>query len=287
MDGIVLINKEKGISSFGVVAKVRRIFNTKKVGHCGTLDPEATGVLPIMVGKATKVSKYLVEHDKEYIATLKLGVKTDSGDGEGNIIKTDNFKLEESLKDEYLKKINNLVGIQEQIPPMYSAIKVNGKKLYEYARNGIEVERNPRRINIYSIFVETFKIKENEIVFKVNCSKGTYIRTLCENMAEALGTVGYMKELKRTKVDNFTIEDSITLTELEKLQDKEKIVISIEDLFNESEKIDLNDTKNQLFLNGVMLAQNVLDGIYRIYNGENFIGLGIVKDKKLKRDVIL
>lgn len=287
MDGILLINKEKGISSFGVVAKVRKIFNTKKVGHCGTLDPEATGVLPIMIGKATKVSKYLVVHDKEYIATLKLGVKTDSGDGEGNIIKTDNFNLEESLKDEYLKKINNLVGIQEQIPPMYSAIKVNGKKLYEYARNGIEVERNPKRINIYSIFVETFKIKENEIVFKVNCSKGTYIRTLCENMAEALGTVGYMKELQRTKVDNFTIEDSITLAELEKLQDKEKIVISIEDLFNESEKIDLNDTKNQLFLNGVMLAQNVLDGIYRIYNGENFIGLGIVKDKKLKRDVIL
>lgn len=287
MDGILLINKEKGISSFGVVAKVRKIFNTKKVGHCGTLDPEATGVLPIMIGKATKVSKYLVVHDKEYIATLKLGVKTDSGDGEGNIIKTDNFNLEESLKDEYLKKINNLVGIQEQIPPMYSAIKVNGKKLYEYARNGIEVERNPKRINIYSIFVETFKIKENEIVFKVNCSKGTYIRTLCENMAEALGTVGYMKELQRTKVDNFTIEDSITLAELEKLQDKEKIVISIEDLFNESEKIDLNDTKNQLFLNGVMLTQNVLDGIYRIYNGENFIGLGIVKDKKLKRDVIL
>ena len=146
MDGIVLINKEKGISSFGVVAKIRKIFDTKKVGHCGTLDPNATGVLPIMIGNATKISKYLIEHDKEYIATLKLGVKTDSGDEEGNVIETDSFKLKIDDEEFYKEKISEVIGVQEQIPPMYSAVKVKGKKLYEYARQGIELERKARQI---------------------------------------------------------------------------------------------------------------------------------------------
>lgn len=189
MDGIVLVNKEKGITSFGVVAKVRKIFNTKKVGHCGTLDPDATGVLPVMVGKATKVSKYLVEHDKEYVAKLKLGVKMDSADSEGNVIGKDDFVLNSEDEGDYIEKIGKLVGKQMQIPPMYSAIKVDGKKLYEYARNGIEIEREAREIEIYSIDVEKFDYEENEILFRVKCSKGTYIRTLCETIAEVLGTV--------------------------------------------------------------------------------------------------
>lgn len=189
MDGIILVNKEKGITSFGVVSKIRKIFNTKKVGHCGTLDPEATGVLPIMIGQATKVSKYLVEHDKEYIAVLKLGVKTDSADSEGNIIKKDNFNLDMNNKKQYLNKISTLVGKQKQVPPMYSAIKVDGKKLYEYARDGVEIERAARDIEIYDIEVEKFNVEDNEITFRVKCSKGTYIRTLCETIAEILGTV--------------------------------------------------------------------------------------------------
>lgn len=189
MDGIILVNKEKGITSFGVVSKIRKIFNTKKVGHCGTLDPEATGVLPIMIGQATKVSKYLVEHDKEYVAVLKLGVKTDSADSEGNIIEKDNFNLDMNNEEEYLNKISTLVGKQKQVPPMYSAIKVDGKKLYEYARDGVEIERAARDIEIYDIEVEKFNVEDNEIIFRVKCSKGTYIRTLCETIAEILGTV--------------------------------------------------------------------------------------------------
>lgn len=199
MDGIVIIDKAKGISSFGVVAKIRKIYNTKKVGHCGTLDPEASGVLPVMIGKATKVSKYLVEHDKEYIATLKLGIKTDSGDSEGKIIVEDNFKLDVNNENEYIEKINQMIGKQQQIPPMYSAIKVNGKKLYEYARDGIEVERKSREIEIYKINVEEIDYENNEITYKVKCSKGTYIRTLCETIAEKLETVRLYERTKKNQ----------------------------------------------------------------------------------------
>lgn len=287
MDGIILINKEKGITSFGVVAKLRKIFNTKKVGHCGTLDPNATGVLPVMIGQATKISKYLVEHDKEYVANVKLGVKTDSADSEGNIIETDNFILNVNDEKEYINKINGLVGKQKQIPPMYSAIKVDGKKLYEYARKGIEIEREARDIEIYDIKVEKIDYELNEIKFRVKCSKGTYIRTLCETIAEQLGTIGYMESLVRTKVDDFNIEDSVILSDLEKLENKESAVISIEQLFKDKETIILNDRKTDLFLNGVKLTQKKQDGLYRIYQQDRFLGIGIISENLLKRDIIL
>ncbi len=287
MNGVILINKEKGISSFGVVSKIRKIFNIKKVGHCGTLDPEASGVLPIMIGQATKISKYLVEHDKEYIATLKLGIKTDSADGEGNIIEESNFKLDKNREDFYISKMNELLGKSEQIPPMYSAIKVNGKKLYEYAREGKEIVREARKIEIYDIQVIEFNYEDNEIRFKVQCSKGTYIRTLCESIAGKIGTIGYMKDLIRTKLDIFSIDQSILISELEKSNDKSKYIISIERLFEKCLEIKLNDRKKELFLNGVNLTYNIEDGLYRIYNNEQFLGLGIVKKNLLKRDVVI
>lgn len=287
MDGIILINKEKGITSFGVVAKLRKIFNTKKVGHCGTLDPNATGVLPVMIGQSTKISKYLVEHDKEYIANLKLGVKTDSADSEGNIIEKDNFILNRNDEEIYIEKISKLIGKQKQIPPMYSAIKVDGKKLYEYARKGIEIQREARDIEIYDIKVEKINYELNEIKFRVKCSKGTYIRTLCETIAESLGTIGYMESLVRTKVDKFYIDNSVMLEDLEKMENKESILISIEQLFEDKEKIILNDRKTELFLNGVMITQERKDDLYRIYQNDSFLGLGIVKNNLLKRDVIL
>ncbi len=287
MDGIILINKEKGITSFGVVSKVRKIFNIKKVGHCGTLDPEATGVLPIMIGQATKISKYLVEHDKEYIATLKLGIKTDSADGEGNIIEESKFELNQNKEKFYISKINELLGKSKQVPPMYSAIKVNGKKLYEYAREGKEVVREAREIEIYDIEIIKFDYEKNEIKFKVQCSKGTYIRTLCESIAEKIGTIGYMKELIRTKLDTFSIDQSIIITELEQSEDKLKYIISIEKLFEKCSEIKLDDRKKELFLNGVNLTFNVEDGVYKVYNNEQFLGLGIVKKCLLKRDVVI
>lgn len=287
MDGIIIIDKEKGITSFGVVSALRKILNTKKIGHCGTLDPETTGVLPIMIGTATKVSKYLVEHDKEYIATIKFGIKTDTADSEGKIIEKDNFILNNELEEEYIKKIKSIIGVQKQVPPMYSAIKVNGKKLYQYAREGIEIERKAREIEIYNINIEKINYKENEITFKVFCSKGTYVRTLCETIAERFGTVGYMKNLKRTKVDKFDIKDSITINKLENLSNKESVIISIEELFNDKERIILDDRKKELFLNGVKLTEKKEDEIYRVYNNETFLGLGIVKNNLLKRDVII
>lgn len=287
MDGIVLIDKEKGISSFGVVAKVRKIFNIKKVGHCGTLDPEATGVLPVMIGNATKVSKYLVEHDKEYVATLKLGQKTDSADGEGTVIAEDDFVLNVENEQEYVRAVEGLVGKQVQVPPMYSAIKVNGKKLYEYARAGQKIEREGREIEIYSACVERIDYEANEIVYRVACSKGTYIRTLCELLAERLGTVGFMKELRRTKVDQFCIEDSVKLAEIGGSDDKSKFVKSIEMVFGDKESVVLSEKKTQLFLNGVMLTFDKDDGVYRVYNSDEFVGIGVMKDGLLKRDVVV
>lgn len=287
MDGIILINKEAGITSFGVVSKIRKIFNTKKVGHCGTLDPEATGVLPVMIGQATKLSKYLVEHDKEYVATVKFGVKTDSADRMGNVVEEDGFKLDIEKESFYREVFSKLVGKQKQVPPMYSAIKMNGKKLYEYARAGIEIEREARDIEIYSIDIEDIDFEANEVIFRTRCSKGTYIRTLCESLAESIGTIGYMKNLTRTQVDNFRIEDSIILSELENIHDKESKIISIEKLFENVKKVVLNDRKMELFLNGVKLSSDLEDGVYRVYNGSKFIGLGVVNEFLLKRDVII
>ena len=208
MDGVIIINKPKGYTSHDVVNIVRKQLNMKKVGHTGTLDPNATGVLPILVGQATKISKYLIEHKKTYIATIELGEKRDTGDSEGNIIESDSNIKEFDIS--IIKQVlQSFLGKQKQIPPMYSAIKVNGKKLYEYARSGQEVEVEPREIEIYRI--ELIEYINNRIEFEVECSKGTYIRTLCENIAEKLGTIGYMKELQRTSVDKFKIKESINL----------------------------------------------------------------------------
>lgn len=185
MDGILIVNKPKNFTSQDVVSKVKKILNEKKAGHTGTLDPLATGVLPVLLGKSTKLSKYLIEHDKVYVAKIKLGQKTDTGDAEGIVIEEKNVP---EISVEKAKKIlDSFLGKGQQIPPMYSAIKINGKKLYEYARNGENVEVPPRNIEIYSI--NLLKIKDTEMEFEVSCSKGTYIRTLCEDIAKALGTV--------------------------------------------------------------------------------------------------
>lgn len=283
-DGLIIINKPKGYTSHDIVNIVRKKLNIKKAGHTGTLDPNATGVLPILIGTATKISKYLIEHKKKYIATIILGKKTDTGDSEGNVIQEDI-----DFKGTNIKEIKNIfksfLGRQKQIPPMYSAIKVHGKKLYEYAREGRSVQIEPREIEIYSIDLIKYDNK-NEIIFEVECSKGTYIRTLCEDIAKNLNTIGYMKELKRTKVDKFSIEKSISLDELNNANIEEKL-ISIEEIFEDNLKIDLNDRKLQLFLNGVQLTFDLEEGVYRIYNNKKFIGLGIIKNKLLKRDVVI
>ena len=283
MNGLLIINKPKGYTSHDVVNVLRKKINTKKVGHTGTLDPNANGVLPILIGTATKVSKYLIEHEKTYIATIELGKKTDTGDAEGNIIEEDT-NIKDITKEEIEKVLKNFIGKQNQIPPMYSAIKVNGKKLYEYAREGKTVELIPREIEILDI--NLIGNSNNEIEFIVRCSKGTYIRTLCADIAERLGTIGYMKELQRTKVNEFDIQGSILLEDIENINIEEKI-ISIEEIFKDKPKIDLNNRKLELFLNGVQLTHDLDDGLYRVYNNNNFIGLGVVKNKLLKRDIVI
>ena len=183
MNGVLIINKQKGFTSHDVVNVLRKTLNTKKIGHTGTLDPNATGVLPILVGTATKISKYLIEHDKTYIATIKLGEKTDTGDIEGNVIAQD-FNFQNISSEQVEKVLKIFVGKQKQTPPVYSAIKINGKKAYEYARQGQAIELEARDIEIYNI--ELIKVGDKEITFEVSCSKGTYIRTLCEDIAQKL-----------------------------------------------------------------------------------------------------
>ena len=285
MNGIIIVNKSKGYTSHDIVAKVKKITG-EKVGHTGTLDPLATGVLPLLIGKGTLCSKYLMDHDKTYKVILKLGIKKNTGDGEGEILQEENVN-ENLLEEQKVKNVlNNFLGEQEQIPPIYSAIKVNGKKLYEYARKGQEVEIKPRKITIY--YIQLLKIdKENkEIEFEVSCSKGTYIRSLCEDIAKKLGTVGYMKELQRTRVGIFKIDQAISVEELDENTIQENI-ITIEELFKDLENIELNERKLQMFLNGVKLSFKIKDGIYKIYNNQKFIGIGVVKDNLLKRDIIL
>ena len=286
MDGIIIINKEKGCTSHDIVYKAKKIFN-KKVGHTGTLDPNATGVLPLLVGKGTEISKYLINHDKTYEAILQLGEKKDTADSEGQTIEEKKI-TPEMLEEQNVKNVlKSFEGKQEQVPPMYSAIKVNGKKLYEYARKGEKIEIKPRKIEIYKIDLIKIDIENKTIEFKVECSKGTYIRTLCENIAEKLETVGYMKELKRTKVGEFEIEDAIKIQELENEEIKQSNFITLEKYFDKNEKIVLEDAKLKLFLNGVKLTYNNKDGIYKIYNKNRFIGIGTIKNNLLKRDIIV
>ena len=294
MDGIILINKEKGCTSHDVVNKVKHIFN-EKVGHTGTLDPNATGLLPILVGKGTKLSAYLINHDKEYEVTLKLGIKTDTADSEGKVINEQNVDNSMMQSEKIVKVLDSFIGKQMQTPPIYSAIKINGKKLYEYARKNIEVEIEPRQIEIFSIQLDEINEDEKIICFTVKCSKGTYVRSLCEDIAERLGTIGYMKELNRVKVGIFDIKNSIKIEELENNKDNEDFLkrnlISIEELFiklyGENNTIFLSDGKLNLFLNGVKLKYSLKNGDYRIYNEKNeFIGIGSIQNSQLKREII-
>ena len=291
MDGILVVKKEKNYTSHDIVAIVKKITKTK-VGHTGTLDPMATGVLPLLLGEGTKLSKYLIEHDKIYIATIKLGQKTDTQDSEGQVIEEKEVNIA-LLNEENVKTIlNNLKGRQVQTPPIYSAIKVNGKKLYEYARKKQEVEIPKREIEIYEMELIGINESEKTITFKVHCSKGTYIRSLCETISEKLETVGYMKELNRIKVGSFSENKAVTLEEIkENAKNKEfwiEKMITIEEFFKDKPKIILPEYKLKLFLNGVNLSQKAQNGIYRIYNEKNeFIGTGVINNNLLKREIVI
>lgn len=288
MDGILVVNKSKGLTSNDIVKKVKKILNTK-VGHTGTLDPNATGVLPLLLGNATKISKYLINHDKEYEAVIKLGAKTTTADVEGKIIEEKEVNKEKLKKENIEEVLKSFIGKQQQIPPIYSAIKVNGKKLYEYARQGKEVEIKARNIEIYDLKLLKIDSKNDELTINVKCSKGTYIRSLCEDIAVKLETIGYMKELNRIQVGEFNIKDSVTIEEFKaNIENKDySNIIGIEKIFKEIPEITIKQREYEKYLNGVKIDTDNMDGIYRIYLDNKFSGLGIVENKKLKRDLVI
>ena len=274
MNGILNIYKPTGITSFDVVRKIRKISNVKKVGHAGTLDPEASGVLPVCIGKGTKAIDYIMGDFKIYEAELKLGVITDTYDREGKILQESEVNASE---EEIIQVINSFVGEIKQVPPMYSALKVNGKKLYELARAGIEIEREARSIVIYAIEITDIKIPY--VKFRVKCSKGTYIRSLCYDIGELLKCGGMMWNLQRTATGQFHIEDAISIDDLNE-ENISKHIMPIEKVFQKNTRITIEDRFVKFLLNGVVVKDKALTckfevGItYSIYNNDNeFIGI--------------
>lgn len=251
-NGIIGVYKEKGYTSHDVVAKLRGILKQKKIGHTGTLDPDAEGVLPVCLGNATKLCDMFTEKVKAYECVLLLGQTTDTQDVSGNIInESDKEKLAEITEAEAKDAIMSFVGDYDQIPPMYSALKVNGVKLYDLARQGIVIDREPRRITIYDINIKEINLPE--IVMEVSCSKGTYIRTLCNDIGEKLEVGGCMKKLLRTKSGQFLLKDTKTLKEIEELRDNnelEKYVITTEESLKIYGEIETYPEWDKLLCNG-------------------------------------
>lgn len=251
-NGVINIYKEKGFTSHDVVAKMRGILQQKKIGHTGTLDPDAVGVLPVCLGNATRLADMLTDRDKEYEAAMRLGVKTDTQDLSGTVLEEKPVAVSEA---EVETVIQSFAGGYEQVPPMYSALKVNGKRLYELAREGREVERRPRSVSLYRI--EILSMQMPEVSIRVSCSKGTYIRTLCHDIGEKLGCGAAMSSLKRTKSGCFTLDTAITLSELEQLRDAknvEKVLISVDAMFDELAQVHVPDIYIKAVQNGNLFS---------------------------------
>lgn len=275
LNGIVIVNKEKGFTSHDAVNVIRRILGTRKVGHTGTLDPNAVGVLPICVGRSTKLSDMLMFSDKEYIAEVKLGITTDTYDIWGNV--TD--EKEANVTEDMLRAaIDNFTGEIMQVPPMYSAIKQNGKKLYELARSGIEVERKERKITIYECEILSFS--NDSFKIRVKCSKGTYIRSLCHDIGQYLGCGACMTSLVRTASSVFHIKDALTLEEIEKEVEENglaSVLVSPDKVFECYERITVTDIVKDRLLNGALSRVKEKVGTYRAYAPDgSFIGVAEV-----------
>lgn len=281
INGVLNIYKEKGFTSHDVVAKLRGIVKQKKIGHTGTLDPDAEGVLPVCLGKATKLCDMLTDKSKVYEAVLLLGKTTDTQDITGTVLEE---KATDTLAEGQVKQcIQSFIGEQDQIPPMYSALKVNGKKLYELAREGIEIERKARKITIFEI--DILEINLPRVRMQVHCSKGTYIRTLCHDIGNALGCGGCMESLLRTKVSRFELKDSLRLEEIVALQQDgrlDSVLISIDEMFSHLKEIVIDSVQERLIYNGNAFAEKYLGEHpiledkeqVRVYDtGHQFVGI--------------
>ena len=279
ISGILNVNKEVGISSNKCVGLVKKALNTKKVGHTGTLDLEANGVLPIVIGKATRVSDFLMDEKKEYITEAIFGSRTDTLDWSGQVVEESNKTF---TKDELICEMDNFKGQIRQIPPMYSAIKINGTKMYDLARKGIEVERKTRKVTIYDLKLIDFDFPK--ATFKITCSKGTYIRTLIDDLGEALGSFAYVNKLTRSKVGDFVIEEAISSADLLEM-DKQEILKRIKPVdyaLKDYKEIRLDKSYFKQATNGMTMRVDDIysDDLIRVYVDDKFIGLA----KNFKND---
>lgn len=296
INGIINVYKEKGFTSFDVVAKMRGMFHQKKIGHTGTLDPDAEGVLPVCLGKATKVCDLLTDKDKEYKAVLLLGQETDTQDISGEILNASEVRVTEQ---EVREAILSFVGVYEQIPPMYSALKVNGQKLCDLARKGITVERKARPVTIHKIEITNINLPEVEMI--VSCSKGTYIRTLCDDIGKKLGCYGCMKSLLRTRVDKFTVDKAYTLSQLQELlqlpEEEWSFIEPVDGVFRKYEAVSAKEEAQKMVLNGNRIPIEMISDFseekmqenVRLYDfTQSFIGIyTYVKDSQEYKPVKL
>lgn len=286
MDGILIIHKEKGYTSHDVVARLRGILHQKKIGHTGTLDPDATGVLPVCLGRATKVVELLTDKEKTYVAKVRLGVTTDTQDITGQVVCERPVQVTE---EQIRQAAESFLGDQMQIPPMYSALKVNGRKLCDLARQGIEVERRPRPVHFYEIRILSLCLPVLEL--EVTCSKGTYIRTLCHDLGEKLGCGGCMEELVRTRVGRFSLDQALTLGQVQALVEEGNIleqVQGIESVFGEYPRISCLEGGDRLLHNGnplprEMVPENIRGRFVRMCDSSgSFVGIyQFREDRKL------
>ena len=284
MNGIIVINKPISKTSHDMVSFVRKLTGIKKVGHTGTLDPDATGVLPICIGKATKAADMLTVSDKAYRAQLVLGKTTDTQDASGKVLKERQVTV---TREDIEEAVSQFIGEILQIPPMFSAIKKDGKKLYELARQGISIEREPRKVTVYGIEIREINLDSGTVTLDVSCSKGTYIRTLCEDIGEKLGCGAYMNSLVRTKSAGFTLSDSFTADELADMRKKGTLrnaLLPLDSVFKDYEKIKLNKTLSKKVKNGMRIRVNDIKNgqMYRVYDeNDAFLCISECKDGEL------
>ena len=281
-DGILILDKGEGMTSFDVVSRIRRLYNTKQVGHTGTLDPMATGLLTVLIGRAVKASEYLVCDSKSYIATLQLGITTDTEDTSGRVLST----CADLPDEEEVKRVcGGFVGKIMQIPPMYSALKRDGQKLCDLARRGVEVEREPRPITVFSLDVLATD-RRDRYILTVSCSSGTYIRTLCADIGKALGCGGTMASLRRTEVGGMTLDRAVTLASLEEMteEQREELLLPTEEMFGGLEIVRLPDFYARLCNSGCEIYQKKI-GTHldigqrvRLYDDKGFFSLGEVRE---------
>lgn len=278
-NGIIVIDKPQGWTSMDVCAKLRGMYREKRIGHAGTLDPMATGVLPVFIGRATRAVEFASEGEKEYVAGLRLGLITNTQDTSGEVLETHPVSVTPEQLETVLDRFR---GNIEQIPPMYSAIKINGKKLYELARKGKEVERKPRSVTIHSLTIEG-QTAADEYIIRVRCSKGTYVRTLCHDVGQVLGCGGAMSSLRRTMAAGFTLDQAVSLDDVQNREDRESMLLSVDAYFSTYPALTVDAGAEKKIRNGMTVVMpNLAPGQYRVYGGnESFLALCKAEHGKL------